>query len=98
MVAIIELRTQLAQIGIADRFTAQRTTGISTGCPPIHQNDVHVSPRNLRQANVTATVQLFTPASVRFAEVMGIVVTCCRAFPTDTMNNGVEIASQYYAG
>jgi hypothetical protein len=62
MVTVVELCPQLAQIGIADRLTAQRANRIYAGCPAIHQNEVHLSPRNVGKANVTIKLSLFTPA------------------------------------
>jgi hypothetical protein len=53
MIAVDEVRSEFAQIVWPDWPTAQRTDGLPTGHPAIHQYEPHVAPPGVKQNSVS---------------------------------------------
>ena len=43
VIAVAELRRDIAQVALPDWLTAQRTERLRAGCPAIHQDEFHVA-------------------------------------------------------
>jgi hypothetical protein len=57
MIAVAELRAELAQVGCSDWLTAQRARGLLAGHPAIHQYEFHVAPLSAKQNTVLGAAQ-----------------------------------------
>ena len=48
VIAVGELRFDIAQVALPDRLTAQRAERLRAGCPAIYQDEFHVAPANAK--------------------------------------------------
>ena len=53
LVAVDEARSEFSQVARSDRLIAHHTQGSQARHPPIHQDESHVAPPNVKQNTVS---------------------------------------------